>query len=328
MARVRGPALSLEAHGTLGPFAYQQYRKGFRAIIPRGGLQPNSASQLRVKANFAQANILWLLQSDAERNLWRQGRDILGNRGKDFYMRTALNRLISNNMKWYQGEQNLHWPFASDAYALFVNFIGEDVTNFRDRGPDEIVWTPDHLNRAAAPHPFNRALAPAADSDHTAFSDSFTTIPISEFSLCLPVQLIPTASRGDLFTMFSLSYPIIRIYISGSGSGNVITARLRAGGTNQDLTGSFPTESKYHHICLDRTSGGTFSLYLDDVLLDTVAHPGAIPSINNSIAIGSQWKSGGSPAYPTASRIAAILFSTAHNEAMRHPWRWKQILAH
>jgi len=91
MAKVTGPAFSVDAHGELGGgICYTGCKSGHRVILtPKPG-NPNSASQAAHRASFHSAKSAWKLLSPASKAALNAEADLLHMTGYNLYIKRAL----------------------------------------------------------------------------------------------------------------------------------------------------------------------------------------------------------------------------------------------
>ena len=91
MAKVTGPAFSVDAHGELGKgICFTRCKSGHRVILTPQPANPNSASQSAHRASFHSAKSAWKLLSPASKTALNAEADLLHMTGYNLYIKRSL----------------------------------------------------------------------------------------------------------------------------------------------------------------------------------------------------------------------------------------------
>jgi len=73
MAKLQGPLLSVNAHGSIAKrITYSKRASGNQARFQRANKDANTSSQQTQRSLFLEARDKWLLLTDAQKELWKE----------------------------------------------------------------------------------------------------------------------------------------------------------------------------------------------------------------------------------------------------------------
>jgi hypothetical protein len=320
MANLTGPLLSIGAHGSFGPICFQKGRKRYRAISKPFPTQPDTFEQLVVRANFAQAHHVWNTLTDWEKYLWRRKLDNMGNRGKDNYMRIALERMLSGLRHPRQDDQGEEFPFPNKDDSYWINFVQPNPDNWASYANQYLLFAPVTANFITAPFPYTQALDVDGDTDHGAtdtLAESFTP---PSFTLRFVIYSVNKATTGRFVTWYATTGPIISAYhVPWWYAGNV-NFRLETTTTYYFVYDADPPQNKWVTYCVE-WDPPDLTMYRDGVVVSTNTTAGTCVPIDERATIGMDYYSGQGVQQPCEMPLANILLTDGVRPLLAQPWK-------
>lgn len=309
MPTLEGPLMSLGAHGTLGDvLTYQGGRKRFRVIKKPIPTDVGSDDQIRVRSIFFQLCELWNASTVVEKGAWLLYRDMVGNSGKDAWMRVGLRRAAQRVGAWQKESGEPGFPWHGDD-AAFVYMCDEGGwTEFLDFGDNGFHVEPDDLvTESRGGFPYYEGATINSDVDKGAWRLGSYGAGLLE---CTIVADLRVAGFGIWQYVGGYQHTTVDykpLTLSHNGTTHQYRVQMSVPGVEMALIDN-PNDGLWHRIGATY-DGVTMLGYLDGAVVDTNPATGNITAEAHHVAFGQSYDSVAGEAMALAGAMDRFIVS-------------------